>query len=89
MPLSEVWEDSVLPNLLARGHGMAPAPPHPRMWNKGPHRVWGAGTPRPLPTLPFVLALWPSKCQLASPQIRAGISPLSLEGMSPPTPHPR
>lgn len=35
----------------------------------------------------LLLAPWPSKCQLASPQIRAGISPLSLEGIPPPPPH--
>lgn len=49
----------------------------------------GLALPDP-PHLPSVLALWPSKCQLASPQIRAGVSPLSLEVIPPTlTPHPR
>lgn len=48
---------------------------------------WHSRTP---PHLPFVLALWPSKCQLASPQIRAGVSPLSSEAISPdPSPQGR
>ncbi|KAF6119567.1 hypothetical protein HJG60_010053 [Phyllostomus discolor] len=34
--------------------GFRPAPPpSPRMWNEGPHRVWGAGTPGPLCTCPL------------------------------------
>lgn len=86
MPLSGVWED------LFFQLSLPPRPPPPDV-GQGPSQGLGGWHSSTLPTLPFVLALWPSKCQLASPQIRAGISPLSFEGMSPPptpvTPHPR
>lgn len=54
-----------------RGYSQASGPPHPTVQSEAPGGCGGLALPHP-PHLPFVLALWLSKCQLASPQIRAG-----------------
>lgn len=61
-----MWEDSFF-QVSTRGYSQAPGPPTLGCRTRALGGFGGLALPDP-PHLPLVLALWLSKCQLASPK---------------------